>query len=202
MATQMFTCTGFKEAMDAATEETINDVKAAMRSAMNKVISSVRTLTSAEIRKIYNVPKNILDARLTMFTARINNLAAELVIGGKSISLSYFGARQFTRNRVITRTKGTQRKSAYKFQGVEVEVIKGRRTQLKSAFMQTFKSGHVGILIRKGKGRYPVNVKAAISIASMFEQIDINDAIVAKIEADLEAKFMHELEFYLGRGGQ
>jgi hypothetical protein len=197
---QMFTCIGFAEAMSTATDETSGAIKAAMRSAMNKVVKSVQSLTSSEIRKVYNVPKNILDARLTMFTARMSNLEAELVIGGKSVSLSYFGARQFAKKRVTTRKGMTTRKRSSSFQGTEVEVFKGQRTELKSAFMQTFKSGHIGVMTRTSKARYPVMVKSAISIASMFEHVGINDAIVAKIDADLEATFLHELEFFLERG--
>lgn len=197
-----FTFSGFQEAMDAATEETIGDVKATVRSTMNKVIRSVKSLTSEEIRKRYNVPKAILDERLTLFTAKMSDLEATLVIGGRSVSLSYFGAKQFNRNVVTTRKGSTVRKRATKFQGVEVEVIRGRRTELKSAFFRRFKSGHLGIVTRTGKGRYPIRVMSAISIASMFNQVEINDAIVAKIDADLERLFWHELEFYLSRGSR
>ncbi len=197
-----FTFQGFQEALDTATAETIQDVRAAIRSTMNKVVKSAKSLTSAEIYKVYNVPKAILDQRLELFTARINNLEAELRVGGKSVSLSYFGARQFRGTRVITRAKVTTRKRASEFQGVEVEVFRGKRTQLKSAFFQRFKSGHLGILTRTGKGRYPVLVKSAVSIASMFNRVEINDAIVRKIDEDLERVFWHELEFYLNRGSR
>lgn len=191
---------GFREALDAATDETIQDVKAAIRSTMNKVTKSAKSLTSEEIRKIYNVQKAVLDQRMELFTARINNLEAELVVGGRSVSLSYFNARQFRGASVITRAKVTTRKRASKFQGVGVEVIKGQRTRLKSAFMQRFANGHLGILTRTTKSRYPVLVKSAVSVASMFKQVGINDAIVRKIDADLERVFWHELEFYLNRG--
>lgn len=191
---------GFQESLDAASESTIQDVRAAVRSTLNKVIRSAKSLTSTEIRKVYNVPKAVLDQRLEVFTVRINQLEAELVVGGKSVSLSYFHARQFRGSSVITRAKITTRKRASKFQGVEVEVVRGQRTRLKSAFMQRFKSGHLGILTRKGKSRYPILVKSAVSLASMFSQVGINDAIVRKIDADLERVFWHELEFYLGRG--
>lgn len=197
-----FEVRGFKETLDAATEETIQDVKAAIRSTMNKVVKSVKSLTSDEIRKVYNVQKSVLDQRLELFTARINNLEAELVVGGKSVSLSYFNARQFRGASVITRAKVTTRKRVSKFQGVEVEVFKGQRTQLKSAFMQRFKSGHLGILTRTSKSRYPVLVKSAVSVASMFSQVGINDAIVRKIDEDLERVFWHELEFYLNRSAR
>ena len=197
-----FTSTGFGEALTAATEETIGDVKAAIRSALNKVVKSVKVMTSTEIRKRYNVPKAILDARLELYSAKMKDLEATLSIGGRSVSLSYFNAKQTNRNVVTTRKKTTIRKRNAKFQGVEVEVIQGKRTQLKSAFMRTFRSGHVGIVQRVGKSRYPIRVKNAISIASMFERDEIGDQVAAKIEADLERTFLHELEFYLNRGAR
>lgn len=197
-----FEVRGFKEAIDSACQETEQDVKRAVRSAINKVMKSVKSLTSAEIRKVYNVPKRVLDERLEVFTAKIQNLEGELRVGGLSVSLSYFGARQFSGTQVITRAKVTTRKRVSKFQGVEVEVFKGQRTELKSAFMQRFKSGHLGILTRTSKSRYPVLVKSAVSVASMFSQVGINDAIVRKIDEDLERVFWHELEFYLNRSAR
>uniref|UniRef100_A0A831UAY3 Minor tail protein Z n=1 Tax=Geobacter metallireducens TaxID=28232 RepID=A0A831UAY3_GEOME len=197
-----FVLQGFEDALNAATEETIKDVRAAIKSTMTKVLRSVKSLTSEEIRKVYNVPKSVLDQRLELFTARINNLESVLVVGGKSVSLSYFNARQFRGASVITRAKVTTRKRAGKFQGVEVEVIKGERTRLKSAFMQRFASGHLGILTRTSTSRYPVLIKSAVSVASMFNRVDINDAIVRKIDEDLERVFRHELEFYLNRGAR
>jgi len=198
--TMNFSCTGFAEAIEQATEETIEDVRRAMASAMNEVLKTVRTLVSTEIRKRYNVPKAILDECMDLFEGRVKDLQAVLTIGGRSVSLSYFGAKQFNRNRVITRKGVSTKKRSAAFQGVEIEVIKGKRTQLKSAFMQRFESGHVGILVRIGKGRYPIAVKAAISIASMFEQVEVNDAVVAKIDDNLERVFWSKLDFYLNRG--
>ena len=197
-----FSCSGFAEAINAATDETIEDVHRAMASAMNKVLKSVKSMVSAEIRKRYNVSKSVLDARLDLFEGRVKELQAVLTIGGRSVSLSYFGARQTLGNQVITRDKRTLKKSHALDQGVQVEVIKSRRTMIKSAWLQQFKSGHIGILKRRGKGRYPIMVKSAISIASMFEQEQINAAVIEKIDADLERVFFHELEFYIGRGNQ
>lgn len=197
-----FSCRGFAEALEQATEETIADVNRAMASAMNKILKSVRTLVSAEIRKRYNVPKAVLDARMNLFEGRVKALQAELTIGGRSVSLSYFGAKQTLGNQVITRSKTTLKKKHAVNQGVQVEVIQGKRALIKSAWLHTFRSGHVGILKRTGKGRYPIIVKSAVSIASMFEQADINDAIVNKIDTELEALFWHEFGYYTERSGQ
>jgi hypothetical protein len=195
----VITCTGFEKAMKAATDETKGAVKAAIRSTLNKVIKTARSMTSGEIRKIYGVSKKTLDERLAVVTARAGIAEAGLTIGGKSVSLSYFNAKQFAGSTVITRKGATKRKRISKFQGVEVEVIKGKRTRLKNAFMQRFKSGHLGILTRVGKKRYPVRVKSSISIASMFEKAAINDAVIAKVDVELEKQFWHELEYYLSK---
>ena len=223
--TQMFSCHGFKEALDNATEETIGDVKAAIRSTMNKVIKGVKALTSAEIRKIYNVPKAILDERMSIFTARMSDLEATLVIGGRSISLSYFGMTAIAGNRRVTVSlsktdRGTRGKAKTQVlkrspasQGVSVEVIRGRRTSLsKSAFVAIMNSGHVGIMHRgpgsiksrassRGmKHKQALYENTVVSIATMFNRAEVNDAVVAKIDSDLESTFWHELEFYLNRG--
>ena len=195
-----FSCSGFAEALEQATDETIAAVNSAIVSTMNTVLRSVKAMVSREIRKKYNVPQAVLNERLGLFLGRIKVLEGVLEIGGRSVSLSYFSAKQFKGNMVKTRTKTTVKKSATKSPGVSVEVIKGRRTMLKSAWLNTFWNGHIGVLTRRGKSRYPVSVKSAISIASMFEQVEINDAIAAKIDADLERVFWHELEFYIDRG--
>lgn len=221
---QSFSCTGFAEALANATEETAGDVKAAIRSAMNKMIGKVKTLVSDEIRKVYNVPKSILDDRLRIFSARMQDLEAELEIGGRSIPLSYFGMKATygnTRLSVKVKSskrgprgvlKSTTRKTFAKSSSVSVEIMKGKRTTLaKSVFVAVMKSGHIGVMHRgpgtiksrsasKGaKHKQAIYENAVISIATMFNQVGVNEAIVAKIDAELEALFWHELEFYLGR---
>lgn len=226
-ATQMFSCSGFKQALDVATDETIGDVKAAIRQTMNLVIKGVKALTVAEIRKVYNVPQAVLNDRLTVFSARMSDLEASLVIGGKSISLSYFGMTAVVGNRRTTvglkkTTKGVRgqvktqvMKRDLANQGISVEVIKGKRTMLsKSAFTAVMKSGHIGIMHRgagaiksrassKGvKYKQAIYENSVVSIATMFNRAVVNDAIIAKIDKDLEATFWHQLEFYINRGSR
>lgn len=221
--TQVFTCTGFAEALSQATEETIGDVKAAIRSATKKMVRNVRTLVSDEIRVKYNVPRSILNERLEVFAGRLQDMETELVIGGKSIPLSYFGmqAAQGHMRKTVTikktdrgyrgKLKTTMKRSSVA-STITVEVIKGRRTTLKkSAFVAVMKSGHIGIMHRgpgviksrsesKGaKHKQALHQNSVVSIASMFTQVGVNAAVVAKIDAELEALFWHELGFYLER---
>lgn len=210
-----FTCSSFAEELNAATEETIGAVRSAIKSAINKVSVSAKALASSEIRNVYNVPKAVLDQRLEVLRARVENLEAEIVFGGKSISLSYFGARQITSSRSITRKKGEfvskglfvgpTRRGKDLSAGVSVEVIKGRRTLLKSTFMAQMKSGHIGVMERipgkmmKKKKKQAIREKAVVSIASMISKAEVYDHVVQKIDEDLEQKFLHELDYYLGR---
>lgn len=208
LKTMSFTCSAFAEALQGATDDTLRAVKSAISSAMNKVSAGVKSLASSEIRKTYNVPKAVLDDRLKLFRARVNDLEAELVFGGRSISLSYFGARQFAKGRVVTRKgKGLNTRTVKRsrtFYGVEVEVIRGKKTQLKSAFLAQMKSGHIGVMRRvggkkmKGKNKQAIAEQAVVSIATMVGRDEVYEALVTKIDDDLEAKFLHELDYYLG----
>lgn len=225
-STQTFTCSGFAEALSTATEETIGDVKAAIRSALDKMISQVKTLVSGEIRQTYNVPAAILNDRLRVFSARIQNLEAELIIGGRSIPLSYFGMKAVEGNmRKSVSIKSTPRgprgklnttvKRSFAESKITVEVVKGRRTTLaKSAFVAVMKSGHIGVMHRgpgviksrsaskSVKHKQAIYENSVVSIATMFTQVGVNDAVVAKIDAELERLFWHELEFFTERASR
>ncbi len=225
-STQAFSCSGFAEALDQATEETIGDVKAAIRSSMGNMLRLVRTLVSDEIRKKYNVPRSILNERLEVLAAKVQDLEAELVIGGRSVALSYFGMKATEGNMrksvSITKTDRGYRgklkttvKRTFAESKVTVEVIKGRRTTLKkSAFVAVMKSGHVGIMHRGAgviksrsasksiKHKQALYENSVVSIATMFKDVGVNDAVVAKIDAELERLFWHEMEFYAERASR
>jgi hypothetical protein len=204
-----FTCSAFGEALSAATDDTVKAVESAIKSAITKVARSARSLTSAEIRRLYNVPKAVLDERLEVLRTRVQQLEVELVFGGKSISLSYFGARQYAVKKMLSR-KGTSlvtktMKRSRTFQGVSVEIVKGKRTELKSAFLARMKSGHIGVMERtpgkkmKGKNKQAIRERALFSIAAVVSKPEIEAKVVQKIDDDLEATFLHELEYFLGR---
>ena len=221
--TVTFTCSGFEEALTAATEKTLGDVRAAIRSTLNKMTSQMKSLTVSEIIAIFNVPRTVLNDRLKVFQARMNDLEAELVISGKSIPLPYFGARQVGQRTVTTGRsnqglKTTRRRSSKSMVGpsfsggVEVQITPGRTTVLKSAFLAAMKSGHVGVFRRgpgvmKSRSKYGHNKHSAkiyeqamVSIASMVEGAHgIHDKLVARVDAKLEELFWHELEFFLNR---
>lgn len=192
---------GYQEAIEIWGQKPAR--KAAV-STLKKVVASARSTASDEIRNVYNVKKSDLDPRLVVQPPRADDLTAVITISGKGMSLSYFGARQFVVNKVITRTKAglktTTRKRSAKFQGVEVEVEKGKRTQLRSAFMATMKSGHIGVLRRKGSKRLPITEKSVVSVVSMVLNAHVAPAVLQKVQESWDKVFPHELEYQLSKG--
>lgn len=193
----------FKDALDAAIGEAEKAVKLAIRSTMGKVRGHATSKMSSLIRERWAVKKADLDKKIQVKVGSRGGEyeSFEMMIKGVSISLSYFGAKQFAGNKVITRTVGRANRRISKFQGVQVEVIKGRRTRLDGAFLQAAGSGHMMVMKRRGKGRYPVAIKAAISPASMFDDGRTADRFEESVMVYLERTFEHELAWRLSQAG-
>jgi len=194
----------FSEALDAACDETRKIVEQAIRSTMAKLRKRTHSKLSFDIRQKWNIAKKDLDGKLKIKASKGGNTyeTFEMTIKGTSLSLSYFGAKQFSGNRVTTRKKSVVNKRRSKFQGVEVKILKGKKKkQLTNAFIGASSSGHVMVLRRKGKGRYPIEAKAVISAASMFSDSEFYDRFTDQTMDDLEQLFSHELEWRLGNAG-
>lgn len=193
----------FKDALDAAIGEAEKAVKLAIRSTMSRTRGHAGSSLSTLIREKWNLKKADLDKKIQIkASSRAGEYESfELTIKGISISLAYFGAKQYMGNKVITRTVGRANRRTSKFQGMQVEVIKGRRTRLAGAFMQAADSGHMMVMKRKGKGRYPVAIKASISVASMFNDGRIADRFEDGLMDYLERTFEHELAWRLSQAG-
>lgn len=193
---------GYKEALGIFDSK---PVKRAAVSALKKVAKAAVSSVSSEIRTVYNVKKSDLDPRLKIRPARADSLAAEIEISGKGMSLSFFGAKQTAQNRTVTRAgknmkvKTTKRSAA--FQGVTVEVEKGKKTQLRSAFMTRMKSGHIGVMRRQGKDRLPIYEKKVISLASMLENAKVAPAVLEKVNERWGVIFPQELKYFLSKQG-
>ena len=206
---------GIREAMEALDPK---KVQAAASSALNKLMAQVKTAGVNKVASTWNIKRNDLTTtgtgkgRLQVKRATWGNMETVLAITGRSISLSYFGAVQIYGNRTRTRKgqeirqgklTGRMRKAGPMPQGVIVELIKGKRTYLKSAFLAKVKAGnqgqHIGVFNRLGMSRLPIMEKKLISIPSMFSQAPVMAEVNRVINENWEKTFKHELEFYLSR---
>jgi hypothetical protein len=208
---------GKREAIDVWGSRPVN---AAMKSTLARIAKSAMSTASAEVRAVYNIKKSDLDPRMNMVMQGSENAA--IIISGKGTSLSYFGAKQFTVNKTITRGKKDAdgkaslsiktRKRSHVFQGVEVEVIKGKKTQLRSAFMARMKSGHIGVMHRwsnafmkkktkTGKPIHAIGEKGVVSLVTMIKNINVQPVVLAKVQADWKKVFAQQLAYQVEKAG-
>jgi hypothetical protein len=191
--------TGIEEALQLCDPK---NVQLAARATLNRAVTSARVVASEEIRKVYNLKASDLTPRLKVKPARLDNMTAILEITGKPMSLSYFGAKQYTaQGRMITRTVGKQMKRVSKSKmGVSVQVFNGKTTRLPNAFIATMKSGHVGVMRRLGKARKPIYEKNVITIPSMVENAKVMPSVLQRIQERLAVEFPRQLDYYMKRG--
>jgi hypothetical protein len=78
--------------------------------------------------------------------------------------------------------------------GVTVEILRGKKTNLPTAFIAATNNGYQGVFSRVGKARLPVENKASITIASMFGQEEVQQPTLREIVATWNARFRHHLD--------
>lgn len=192
-------------------------VRSAARAAIDRATASGKVAASEEIRNVWNVKKADLDPRIKITPPRVDNLTGYISIGGKGMSLSYFGARQIMGGTVRSRvgkniksgkvTRGML-KSGPIPQGVMVEILKGKGTMLlRNAFLAKVaapKSGnsHIGVFRRGTKKRLPIYEKSVISIATMANRPEVMDRIRSRISERWMKEFPHQLDYFLSRSSR
>ncbi len=188
-------------------------VKQAARAAIDRATKSGRTVVSEEIRKVWNVKKTDVDGRIKLSPPRMDNLRGVIEIGGRGMSLSYFGARQIMGSTVRSRvgqnvksgkiTKGML-KSGPLPRGIVVQILKGKDTTLlRNAFLAKVSAGksgsHIGVFSRMTNRRTPIHEKNVISIASMADRPEVMSKVVDRITDRWLVEFPRQLEYYLSR---
>lgn len=190
-----------------------NVVRAAARTAIDRATSSGKTIASDEIRKVWNVKRPELDPRIKITKPRLDDLTGVITISGRGMSLSYFGARQITGNRVVTRSKKQLKSDKIKRamlkygplpQGVVVQVKHGKETVLmRNAFFAKVKAGksgsHIGIFRRLSSKRLKIWEKNVISIASMAEDENVMTSVIKRIQERWEVEFPRQLDYYFSK---
>ena len=174
------------------------EFKRAVRMGLNDGIRKSRTLLVREVIANFNntafTPSGVRSA-LSLSLATNNNLTSKLGISGKPIALAYFGARK-------TST------------GVSVEIIKGQRKVVKSAFM--VKPGGRGKAKPFARGQYegnqfqfrkqrvkrtgpdiPISKLLSVSVPSAVQSNEI--PILENISKELEPYTLERIQHHIMR---
>jgi len=188
----------FNDAFDAYVDDMHGIIRKAIYSTMGRLRRHVKTLLSERIRQKWNIKKKDLDMYIRVnIGARGDDYESfEMTIKGSTISLSKFGAKQTLGNRVQTRRKGYTKKNKSKFQGVEVEVIKGRKIKLKRSWLHV-KGSHIMVLRRQGRARTPIALRVVVSPASIYQNERYHQWFDEQVVNYIEKEFNHQLSYRL-----
>lgn len=188
-------------------------VRQAARAAIDRATQSGRTIVSKEITSVWNVKKSDVDPRIKLTKPRMDDLKGEISIGGKGMSLSYFGARQIMGATVRSRvgqnlrtgkvTRGMKAVGPLP-RGVVVQVLKGKETALlRNAFLAKVTAGksgnHIGVFRRLNKNRLPIDEKNVISIASMVNRPEVMTRVVDRIVDRWNVEFPRQLDYFMSK---
>ena len=129
-----------------------NKHKMVERRAVNQVGGRERTLVVSTTRTLVNIKSSSLKKSNVVLTkASGNRIGAHLAITGGRIPLIEFSARQVNKGASYQITKTEPRKMA------------------PSAFIQTMRSGHIGVFKRQGDSRTPLTELRGASIPQILQ---------------------------------
>jgi len=125
---------------------------------LNDAATHTVTDASRRVRQTWNLNVKEAKAGYIVVKSSPQTLESRVIVKGKPVPLMAFKPRQ---------TK----------KGISVTIKKGHRTMLRSAFIATMRSGHVGVYKRVGRKRLPIRERSVVSYPVMvrgeWEEIKI-----------------------------
>lgn len=126
----------------------------AVKRAGNDSIRALRAATKKSIRERTRIRAGFLADKALPLTfpkgVRLDSLIWVMRVSGKPVPLGEYPVRQ---------TK----------KGVSVEVVRGQRKLIKSAFLALRSTGRKGVFRRPGKSRYPMGHKLGLSVSDAMK---------------------------------
>lgn len=151
------------------------DAIRAMRTASNRAIRFRKRMKASSVTRG-------LVLRMPRGRQVIENLEWRVDVSGASVPLSAYPYRQIK-------------------SGVSVAVNKGKRKHIKGAFVARMQSNHVGIFVRRGKGRLPIDELFSTRISDVFSDHGMVPAVFARGSQVFSTSFARLLPLELAKAG-
>jgi hypothetical protein len=188
----------------------------ALSRAINDAMRQTTTAAKREVTGRYNVYANYIQAKqLKQGLSKPTKPTATLNVANKQLPVIAFkgvrqDAKETRRSKAGTSVFSKLKNRSKKTGGVTVEIIKGQKTRIRSAFIATMKSGHVGVF---GRGEYgspfkwrkerqkdsgndnPIQELNALTIATSFLGKQVQKRMERKATEVLASRLAHHLKF-------
>jgi hypothetical protein len=210
------------------TEKAIRTLRSELKPTVEKIPKAVSMAINDTMRQTHTAAKRAVTDRYNIFSAAIQRKqlykikfsnpttqTATMDVANKQIPIIAFkGVRQDAKETRVSK-EGTSvfsrlKNKGKKTGGVNVQIIKGRKTHIRSAFIATMKNGHTGVFargeygkpfeFRKGRTRAtgndnPIQELNTLNTPNAF----LNRAVKAKIEAKANDAFQRRITHHLKR---
>lgn len=185
-------------------------VISAARKSVDRVSSSAITHASQKIRTEYNIKAKDLKRFLRLSTRPKGNSIEAVITGvGRGLALSSFDVKQTG----VKTTKGSFHYTKRAIQNgwrryggdvtVRVKVASGRKVVLgkygNKPFLARMRSGHLGVWVRKGKDKLPIEQLFGPGVGGLFGTQAIMKSTIKHVNETFEKEFQHNLNYYMSR---
>ena len=169
---------GFDKLLELAPRE----IDAAAAVAVNRTITHVVALTSKSVRAEYLVKAGDIKRTLKTQKAARSHPVGVIRSTGQPLLLSSSRVSSATSRPLKAQVKRT---SAARTVG--------------GMFRGTSRSGYTGLMLRETRSSYPLRVPYGPSVPQMIASEDVIPTIETDAQAYLEKRFLHEIDYRLGR---
>ena len=186
-----------ERAVRSLTEVQRKIVPTASSRALNKTAAQAKTQAARAIRDQYNISSRLIGRHIRLHRSTPATLTASVSAEGEKLPVVAFGARQTKR-------------------GVTVQIKRGARRLIRSAFLATLRSGHRGVFARghySGRGfvrrtrrvrpypkpDLPITELFTVGVPQGFSNRLVLEALERKVREKFPALLAHEIQFALSR---
>lgn len=158
------------------------EVERAASAAINRTITKLTKDTSVAVRRRYVAKAATVKKALDTKRASSGNLMGRLSATGSTLPLTAF--------RISKSQTGPMR----------VKVLQGSSPKpVKGLFSRRFPGGYIGPMKRISRQPYPLKTPAGPSVPQMVGNENTLRELVPEAERTLNERFIHEVEFRMGR---
>jgi hypothetical protein len=213
------------------TEQAIKTLRRELKPVVAEIPKAVSRAINDSMRQTHTQAKRAVTERYNVFSASVQrkNLykikfaspstqTATMHVANKQIPIIAFkGVRQDAKETRVSK-KGTSvfsrlKNRGKKTGGVNVQILRGRKTHIRSAFIATMKSGHVGVFARGEYGKpfewrkrrlqskggdTPIQELNTLNVPTAF----LNDRVKPNVEKKAQDIFQRRLLHHLNRIGK
>nr|DAW25796.1 MAG TPA: minor tail protein Z [Caudoviricetes sp.] len=162
-------------------------IRRAAYNAVDRTLTHLKKTISASVRKEYNAYDEEIKKTLVIQRVSKNVLSGSVRSSGRALSFNAFKIKKPKKGKGPLKVKIRKRNGAKTMRG---------------AFIGVSKKGYTGVMQRKGKKPYPLRVLYALSVPQMVGNTEVTTDIEKEAEEYLNKRFLHEVDYQLGKAGK